>query len=49
MANVEFNYEVKEITIQCNRNDNMKKYFNNLVQKLEKNQIYWPFYIMEVQ
>ena len=49
MANVEFNYEGKDIIIQCNRNDNMEKNFNNLRQKLEKNQIHWPFYIMGAQ
>ena len=36
MANVEFNYEGKEITIQCNRNDNMEKIFQQFSSKIGK-------------
>ena len=49
MANVEFNYEGKEIIIQCNKNDNMEKILQQFTTKIGKNQIHWPFYIMEVQ
>ena len=34
MANVEFNYEGKEITIQCNKNDNMEKIFQQFMAKV---------------
>ena len=34
MANVEFNYEGKEIIIQCNKNDNMEKIFQQFMAKV---------------
>ena len=36
MANVEFNYEGKDITIQCNKNDNMEKIFQQFSSKIGK-------------
>ena len=34
MANVEFNYEGKDIIIQCNKNDNMEKIFQQFMAKI---------------
>ena len=40
MANVEFNYEGKDITIQCNKYDRMEKIFQQFMAKIGKNQIH---------